>query len=223
MFSEKIPMRLNLVIGLIFLNLSVITAQIDNRNVQVELDPVEDDFNNPSGVELPALKQPSLSDYDPGLNPNTNLEISDDEDKVDFTQGDGLMDYTSNIVPKAFKKDKEAKEEFGRDQFLGTVATSGGFVMVKYRDHEFVDGDRIRIFMNGDVIKPEVSLGGSFKGFTLTLDEGNNKIVFQALNQGSSGPNTAELHVYNDKGQLISAAEWNLLTGHKATIDVLKQ
>ena len=220
---EKIPMKLYLFIGLIFLNLSVITAQIDNRNVQVELDPVEDDFNNPTGVELPALKQPSLSDYDPALDPNTNLEIPDDDEKVDFTQGDGLMDYTSNIVPKAFKKDKEAKEEFGRDQFLGTVATSGGFVVVKYRDHEFVDGDRIRIFMNGDVIKPEVSLGGSFKGFTLTLDEGNNKIVFQALNQGSSGPNTAELHVYNDKGQLISAAEWNLLTGNKATVDVIKQ
>ncbi|NNJ80885.1 MAG: hypothetical protein HKP11_01710 [Flavobacteriaceae bacterium] len=216
-------MRLNILIGLVFINFSVLTAQIDNRNVQVELDPVEDDFKDPGGVELPALKQPSLSNYDPSLKPNTNLEIADDEDKVDFTQGDGLMDYTSNIVPKAFKKDKKAKEEFGRDQFLGTVATSGGFVMVKYRDHEFVDGDRIRIFMNGDVIKSEVSLGGSFKGFTLTLDEGNNQIVFQALNQGSSGPNTAELHVYNDKGQLISAAEWNLLTGNKATIEVLKQ
>ena len=37
-------------------------------------------------------------------------EVTDDKVKVDFTEGDGLMDYTSNIVPKAFKKDKEAKD-----------------------------------------------------------------------------------------------------------------
>jgi hypothetical protein len=32
-----------------------------------------------------------------------------------------------------------------------------------------------------------------------------NKIDFEALNQGSSGPNTAEFKVYDDKGSLISA------------------
>ena len=216
-------MRYFLLLFLLSIHISALTAQIDNRNVQVELDPVVDEFNNPSGVELPAMKQPSLTNLDPLLKPNSDIDISDKEDKVDFTKGDGLMDYTSNIVPKAFKKDKEAKEEFGRDQVLGNVATSGGFVMIKYRDHEYVDGDRIRVFANGDIVQSDVTLGGSFKGFTLTLEEGNNQIVFQALNQGSSGPNTAELHVYNDKGQLISAAEWNLLTGNKATIDVLKQ
>jgi hypothetical protein len=220
---EKIPMRLYILYVLALINASVLTAQIDNRNVQLELDPVVDDFKNPSGVELPALKQPSLTNLDPSLKPNSDIDISEEEDKVDFTQGDGLMDYTSNIVPKAFKQDKKAEEKFGRDQFLGNVATSGGFVMIKYRDHEYVDGDRIRVYANGDVVKSDITLGGSFKGFTLTLQEGNNQIIFQALNQGSSGPNTAELHVYNDKGQLISAAEWNLLTGNKAAIDVLKQ
>ncbi|MFT7157938.1 MAG: hypothetical protein ACI8Q1_002963, partial [Parvicella sp.] len=46
---------------------------------------------------------------------------------------------------------------------------------------------------------------------------------FEALNQGDSGPNTAELHVYDDKGMLVSAHEWNLLTGNKASIIVYKQ
>lgn len=214
-------MRTFLTIFLCFSGFALM-AQIDNREVELKLDPVEDDFSDPTGVELPALSQPSLSDFDPNFKPNMTLEMPDDKEKVDFTADDGLMDYTSNIVPKAFKKDKEASEEFARDQYLGDVGTSGGFVMVKYRDHEFVDGDRIRVFCNGDVVQSDVSLGGSFRGFTLTLEPGLNKIVFQALNQGSSGPNTAELHVYNDKGQLISAAEWNLLTGHKAVIDVMK-
>ena len=214
-------MRALLFIGILF-SVTTLLGQIDNRNVDLNLDPVEDDFSDPSGVELPAISQPTLTDLNPKFEPNATLDISDEEDKVDFSADDGLMDYTANIVPKAFKKDKEAKEEFARDQYLGDVGTSGGFVMIKYRDHEFVDGDRIRVFCNGDVVQSDVSLGGAFRGFTLTLEPGLNKITFQALNQGSSGPNTAELHVYNDKGQLISAAEWNLLTGHKAIIDVMK-
>lgn len=216
-------MRLLILLTLILFSNSLLIAQIDNRNVQLELEPVEDIFKSPEGVELPPISKPSLSNYDPSLKPNTNLDITDEKDKVDFSEGDGLMDYTSNIVPKAFKKDKEAKDEYARDQFLGDVTTTGGFVQVKYRDHEYVDGDKIRVFVNNDVVQSEISLGGSFRGFTLALQPGENRIEFQALNQGSSGPNTAELHVYNDKGQLISAAEWNLLTGHKAIVNVIKE
>lgn len=52
----------------------------------------------------------------------------------------------------------------------------------------------------------------------MNLADGLNKIDFQALNQGESGPNTAELIIYDDKGNLVSSKEWNLLTGVKATI-----
>ena len=44
-----------------------------------------------------------------------------------------------------------------------------------------------------------------------------------ALNQGESGPNTAEFQVYDDKGNLVSSKQWNLLTGVKATIVVTKE
>jgi hypothetical protein len=39
-----------------------------------------------------------------------------------------------------------------------------------------------------------------------------------ALNQGDSGPNTAEFVIYDDKGRVVSSKEWNLLTGVKARI-----
>jgi hypothetical protein len=86
-----------------------------------------------------------------------------------------------------------------------------------------VDGDVIRIFVNGDVIRGQVTLDASFRGFDLQLLPGENRIDFEALNQGDSGPNTAELHVYDDQGILVSAHEWNLLTGNKASIIVYKQ
>jgi hypothetical protein len=81
----------------------------------------------------------------------------------------------------------------------------------------------IRIFVNGDVIRGQVTLDSNFRGFDLTLLPGENRIDFEALNQGDSGPNTAELHVYDDQGVLVSAHEWNLLKGNKASIVVYKQ
>ena len=78
------------------------------------------------------------------------------------------------------------------------------------------------VLVNEDIVRANVSLYGSFQGFDLPLQKGPNKIEFIALNQGESGPNTAELHIYDDTGKLISAKEWNLLTGYRATFIIVK-
>jgi hypothetical protein len=44
-----------------------------------------------------------------------------------------------------------------------------------------------------------------------------------ALNQGTSGPNTAAFSVFDDSGRLITSNEWNLTTGIKASIVVIKE
>jgi hypothetical protein len=49
------------------------------------------------------------------------------------------------------------------------------------------------------------------------------KLDFEALNQGTSGPNTAAFSVFDDSGNLITSNEWNLTTGIKATIVVVKE
>ena len=54
--------------------------------------------------------------------------------------------------------------------------------------------------------------------FIISQDE----IDFVALNQGSSGPNTAEVRVYDDIGNLVGNNRWNLATGVKATYIVYK-
>lgn len=216
-------MRTSISLGILILGVLTLHAQIDNPSNRVELEITEDVFNDPKGMKMPALSKPSLSNFRETEKPNTDLPELRENEKVDFAEDDGLKEFESNRVPKAFTRDKEVKKEYGRDQDLGDLTTTGGFVQVKYRDHEYVDGDRIRVYVNKDVVRSDVSLGGGFSGFTANLDEGYNEIIFEALNQGTSGPNTAELHVYNDKGQIISAAEWNLLTGNKATIVVIRE
>lgn len=109
------------------------------------------------------------------------------------------------------------------DQYLGDVRNNGEFVEIIFRDHESPDGDRIKILLNDVVVIPDVMLMERFRSANIDLIEGFNKIDFVALNQGSSGPNTAEVRIYDDAGSLIASNRWNLATGVKATYIVVKE
>lgn len=115
------------------------------------------------------------------------------------------------------------KIETMADVFLGDIKSNGAFVKIVCRDHEYPDGDLVRVLVNEDIIVPSMLLTSGYKGFNVTLNPGVNKIEFLALNQGDSGPNTAEFIVYDDQGNLVSSKKWNLLTGVKATVNVIKQ
>ena len=56
----------------------------------------------------------------------------------------------------------------------------------------------------------------------LELDKGFNRLDFEALNQGSSGPNTAQVDVYDEAGKLLYSNKWLLSTGSKATLIIVK-
>lgn len=145
------------------------------------------------------------------------------EVEVDVTKGDGLMEYTTDYKPRGLGKKNEGKMPKGRNQTLTDIVTEANRLHVLYRDHQVVDGDRIRVLVNDEVVIYDTMLEAHFKGLHLPLEVGINKIDFVALNQGDSGPNTAELHVYDDDGNLVSSNEWNLLTGYKATVVIIKQ
>lgn len=117
----------------------------------------------------------------------------------------------------------EARNGSTTDQYFGDFKSNAKFVNVSYRDHGYVDGDLIQVLVNDDVVQARVFLNSGFSGFKLDLQKGFNKIDFLALNQGESGPNTAEFKVVDDMGNLVSANRWNLAKGVKATIIVVKE
>ena len=199
-------------------------AQFENSNNSVQFEVVEDEFKTPDGMELPAIKLPSIikSKNPLRMNDYSGLGLEESE-LLDITHKDNFLDLKTNEAPKYFTKDKKIAEEFGRDQYLGELRTGSLNVTIMYRDHEYVDGDRVRIYVNGDIVKSSVYLSAGFNGFTFLLQPGFNKVEFQALNQGSSGPNTAELRIFNDEGDVISANQWNLTTGRKAMITIVKE
>lgn len=108
------------------------------------------------------------------------------------------------------------------DQDLGSFRTQSKSVRIICRDFQYPDGDRITIMINGIPVVRNITLRRAYQGFDLPLEVGLNKISFIALNQGTSGPNTAGFKVYDDSGNVISSNEWNLATGAKATILIAK-
>lgn len=108
------------------------------------------------------------------------------------------------------------------DQDLGSFRTDSKSVRIICRDFQYPDGDRVTILINDIPVIKNITLRGSYQGFDLPLQVGLNKIAFIALNQGTSGPNTAGFKVFDDSGNVISSNEWNLATGAKATILIAK-
>lgn len=168
-----------------------------------------------------ALKMPSIIT----LKPTTNLRDSLTARNVKMLPDRELVQagYGLKIDPKVGEKEKEGSSTFFGNMYLGDIKSNGKFVGIVCRDHEYVDGDRVRILLNDKVVEPNIFLTGSFKGINLDLQKGFNRIDFEALNQGTSGPNTAQVNVYDDEGKMIHSNMWNLSTGSKATIIIIKE
>ena len=168
-----------------------------------------------------ALNMPSILD----IKPNKNLKDSLTARNIKMLPESELKQagYNMKIDPKVGEKEQGNSKKYFGDMYLGDVKTGSKFVGIVCRDHEYVDGDRVKIYANGNVVEPNILLTGSFKGINLNLEKGFNRLDFEALNQGSSGPNTAQVDVYDDKGQLIYSNKWLLSTGSRASLIVVQE
>lgn len=159
-----------------------------------------------------------------GIINNKPITIEKRKEEFSMIENSTLRDPGELFEERWSKKAVEQgiKMESMSDQFLGDFRSNGGHVNIMCRDHEFPDGDLVRVFVNDEIYIPTLLLTSGYKSFDVPLSVGFNKITFLALNQGDSGPNTAEFVVYDDNGVLVSSKRWNLLTGVKATIIVTK-
>jgi len=201
-------------------------GQIENNNSTFQF---PSDYNNDSGSlfqppqeESPYLKgdfmEKPLDMTDPSLNekgPKMNME----EQEKFLNPGDI---YLSKLKGKGVEAGKDPNK-FRVNQFMGDYKIEGNVARIIFRDHEYPDGDRVRILHNDQVIRPNVLLVERFVGLSIELVQGFNKIDFVALNQGTSGPNTAEVRVFDENGEMTAANQWNLATGVKATYILIKE
>lgn len=161
---------------------------------------------------------------------NPKIEFKDPKNDIEnprlrIGENEQFLDPGKRYVNKLNRKPENEKNpnQFKTDQYLGDFRNNGKFVQIALRDHESPDGDLIRIMLNDKEVVPRILLQERFKTVGINLVMGFNKIDFVALNQGTSGPNTAEVRVFDDDGKLVGANRWNLATGVKATYIIVKE
>tara|TARA_B100000768_G_scaffold38790_1_gene37606 strand:- start:8225 stop:8890 length:666 start_codon:yes stop_codon:yes gene_type:complete len=189
-------------------------SQIENSKRKIDLIP-------PMSSVLKNLK---INPNNPNYFSISKISETKNEKGKSVFESETFLD-PGDIYMKNIQKEnkKNNPKSYSKGDYLGDVKTGSVFVNVICRDFEYVDGDRVRILVNDSIIIDNLMLDSTFSGFKLPLSSGFNKIDFTALNQGSSGPNTAELRVYDDKNIMISSNKWNLSTGATATFIVVKQ
>ena len=200
------------VIFIFFILSTVSYSQIENQNRKIDIAPPK------TKTVLPNVTL---------LNPNAftvKKEERKDLPKGMMNQNNEYFLNPGDAYVKKLNKEKEKNpNNYLGDAYLGDIATVSDAANIVCRDFEYVDGDRVRIMVNDEVVVQNLTLDSSFRGINLKLGEGFNKIDFIALNQGDSGPNTAELRIYDDNKKLISSNQWNLATGAKATLIIVKK
>ena len=204
-------------------------AQIDSKNKSTSIPAVKSKKDS-ADVKPLLPSKPIKNNTVNGMSvPKTNTALN--FPKKEFSMfGEKFGNPGELYENRLNKKTKDLKTEMGlgakgstTDQYFGDFKTKSKFVKVVYRDFGLQDGDYIRVLINDEILEFRVLLTNSTKGFRLDLKEGFNKIDFMALNEGYAMPNTAEFKVIDDKGNVIAGNRWNLSTGVKATIIVVKE
>jgi hypothetical protein len=184
-------------------------------------------------LDMPSIKTPNVFD-NTSITPKSKFQIGQEKSKftmsteTDFANpGDRYVDKMEKDLDKALK-DAGLKEGRGtlvkKNISLGDFKTKSQYFIVKFRDFGAIDGDLVKVSSNDQVIRQQLLLDGSFQDVKINLVDGFNKLDFEALNIGSLGGNTAEIRVYDDKGNLVTNDYWdNLAAGFKASIVVTKE
>jgi hypothetical protein len=185
------------------------------------------------GQESPAITSPTFSSPNkPILGVLDNQKSADDfsflnnknDERGSLFEREQYIDTSAPYLKRLRKREEDnANMGYLGDTYLGDVNTSSKTAIIVCRDFEYEDGDRVQITLNDTVLLQDLYLKNKYFMMEIELKPGFNKFDFKALNQGASGPNTAELKVYDDQQKLLSSNQWNLSSGATATFIVVKQ
>ena len=119
---------------------------LDTNNINKE----SFNLNRIQPIGLTNKDQISFFDY------NLDFDINSSKQEIDITNKTDLVTPTWTIR-QSFNEGGVNKSKFSKDFYLGDLETNSEYIIIKCRDHEYVDGDRIRLMINGAVIHPNIS------------------------------------------------------------------
>ncbi len=192
--------------------------------------PDEADTDSEDNEEKEASDDPEKPDFWSGK--ETEQKATSDDDATGSSSED--VDHPATGAKKAdpFWSGQGTKEEETQlekkianeteNEYLGEKSVVTKQIKIAYYDHGSIDGDRVSVLLNGQVVASNVTLTESPQSVVVQLKEGINRVSFQALNNGTLPPNTATFYIYDGEGAEIYQNAWNITEGHRSTLLVIK-
>jgi len=185
-------------------------------------------ISNPDGKISPSssIKYPSIFDKKDKLLENFSLfpkkeepvkNVMDNKPKF-INPGDKIVEKENQKL----KKEGLSSVVDNSDSYLGEFTITTFLLNIECRDYGVVDGDMVRIWLNGELVVPKVDLISGYKRYTLDVKEGLNDIQIEALNTGELFPNTGQFAFSDAHEKLITNQQWNLNSGYRAIIKIRK-
>ncbi|MEM6721137.1 MAG: LamG domain-containing protein [Bacteroidota bacterium] len=127
----------------------------------------------------------------------------------------------SSIVTNQTPKEKKSGSNSNKDEIIivdkKEIKIFTKKVSIKVWDHLEEDGDLINLYLNDELLFSNLKVSKKGEVFDIELKSGENSIQVEALNEGSTPPNTSAIKVFvNDKAHEI------ILSAKKGARDSLK-
>jgi hypothetical protein len=247
--GKTIMKQLLLFIFLIFFipkSFGQIDSKIKFKPITPKNDVVKPKMNKdiPPPTNLPKLDLPKIvapnvfketNIFGTKPKPNNSFEIGAPENhfsmvlknKFEHKLGDVYQDkmtkdLSKTMINEGLKEDKSLLDRKDRD--LGEFRTKSVFLIINYRDYIQIDGDLINIYVNDKLFRSQLYLYSQMSQIKIPLEIGINKIELVVASTGSSGGNTAEIHVIDNANTTITDEYWNnLALGTKIKLLVIKE
>ena len=141
--------------------------------------------------------------------------------KVAAAAAEAIAETERRRVKTARIRQERIAERIVKGKIIGSVSMSTDCLDISVRDHGGVDGDRVRLTFNDDVIAMNYKLTGVSRSFRVDLPRGPSFVVAKALNEGSSKPNTAQL-MLRPCGGSKRTFTWKMKTGEINSVGVVR-
>ena len=210
-------------------------GQFDSSNKKVKFGIVPDkNSNKKAEIPLDANKKvtPSLIEFESNyLNKKeddlyksySNIpKVGENTEKKQYEVKSTSDLYTEKLKAK-LSQEGITREIVNSDMFLGEYTVYTNEIDISARDYGAIDGDLVRIWLNGEILYKQISLESGFKNSNFKLKEGLNIIHIEALNIGLAFPNTGQFTFIDGNGKIITEQFWGLNQGYRAIIKVYKK
>ena len=166
---------------------------------------------------------PSFSKYQIGTEKSFSMEQTNDFVNPGDVVRDKLnKDLDKTLIREGLREDDRMLVKI--DKNFGEIRTKSKYFVVQYRDYIYIDGDLIKATINNKMIGGIMELYSSYGQFTFNLNDGINTFEMEAYSKGTSGGNTCEFKIYDDKGVLVRSEYWdNWDKGVKGKFVIIKE